>query len=113
MKYTNIATTVISVDINNNFIIYAFAKYNPSKSCHMLTLYLKNKNIDLLRIIEGQENISFKCTHMNKLKSEIATYIEKLNDNNYFESYISDLNYEQECFEIGNDKFEKERLGIK
>lgn len=114
IKYKNIATVVISVDLPtthiNKYSVTAFAQWNKEKSCYEVTLYLKRADIDILELIEKAENIMFETATASSIRGNIANYIENLMSDNFFSYYIDRYEYEQKCFDRGNDLFETERL---
>lgn len=114
IKYKNVATVAISVDLPTNhankYSVTAFAQWNKEKSCYEVTLYLKRADIDILELIEKAEKVLFETATASSIRGNIASYIEKLISDNFFSYYIDRYEYEQKCFDRGNDLFENEGL---
>lgn len=112
LKYTNIATVGISVDLYNNYSILAFANWNKENNCYEATFHIKRNDIDLLELIEKLENVSFQNSDSRSIRTDIANYITTLLSDGFFDYYINRYEYEQKCFDKGNDMFEMERLDV-
>lgn len=110
LKYTNIATVGISVDLHNNYSILAFANWNKENNNYEATFYIKRNDIDLLELIEKLENVSFQNSNSKSIRIDIANYITALLSDGFFNYYINRYEYEQKCFDNGNDICEMERL---
>lgn len=109
LKYKNIGTVVISVDLHNDYHIIAMANWDKENNHYMSTLYIKREDVDILNLIEEQENVIFK-SDIKSVKTDIAEHITKLLSEGFFDSYIHRYEYEQQCFDKGNEFFELERL---
>lgn len=83
LRYKNIATVTISVDLQNDYSIIAMANWNKEKASYSVTLYIKRDDIDILDLIERQENIEFEST-IKTIRSDIANYITELLTNGFF-----------------------------
>lgn len=112
LKYTNIATVGISVDLHNNYSILAFANWNKENNNYEATFYIKRNDIDLLELIKKLENVSFQNSDSKSIRTDIANYITTLLSDGFFDYYINRYEYEQKCFDKGNDIFEMERLNV-
>lgn len=112
LKYKNIATVGISVDLHNNYSILAFANWNKENNNYEATFYIKRNDIDLLELIEKLENVSFQNSDSKTIRTNIANYITTLLSDGFFDYYINRYEYEQKCFDKGNDIFEMERLNV-
>lgn len=110
LKYTNITTVGISVDLHNNYSILAFANWNKENNDYTATFYIKRNDINLLELIEKLENVSFQNSESKSIRTDIANYITTLLSYGFFDYYINRYEYEQKCFDKGNDIFEMERL---
>lgn len=108
LRYENIATVTISVDLKNDYNIIAMANWNKDKSNYNVTLYIKRNDIDILDLIEKQENVEFD-SDTKSIRTDIAKYITTLLTEGFFTYYINRYEYEQKCFDKGNELFEKER----
>lgn len=112
LKYKNIATVGISVDLHNNYSILAFANWNKENNHYEVIFYIKRNDIDLLELIEKLENVSFQNSDSKTIRTDIANYITTLLSDGFFDYYINRYEYEQKCFDKGNDIFEMERLNV-
>lgn len=110
LKYKNIGTVVISVDLHNDYHIIAMANWDKENNYYKATLYIKREDVDILDLIEEQENVIFE-SDMKSIKTDIAEHITKFSSEGFFDSYIHRYEYERRCFDKGNEFFELERLG--
>ena len=110
LKYKNIATVVISVDLHNDYSIVAFANWNKEFNIYESSLYIKRDDIDILELIESCERIQLENSDSKSIRTDIATWITDLNNNQFFDYYINRFEYEQECSYKGFELVEKERL---
>lgn len=111
LKYKNIASVGIAVDLHNNYTVLSFANWNKEENNYKTTFYIKRNDVDLLELIEELEVVVFTKSDSKTIRTDIANYITTLLYNNFFDRYITRYEYEQECFDRGNDFFEEERLG--
>lgn len=110
IRYENEANTVISVPINDSYKIYALPLWDKSEKLYHTRLYLVRKDIGNLVPIMEHENIEIK-SDIKTVKIDLARYISNLNSKGSFKDYIQRYEYEQKCFDRGNESFEQERLG--
>ena len=59
LRYEIIANVGISVDLHNNFIVVALAKWNKKKESYSATFYIKQTDIDHLDLMDDQIEIEF------------------------------------------------------
>lgn len=112
LKYTNIATVGISVDLHNDYSVVTFVNWNKENNRYEATFYIKRNDVNLLDLIEKLENVSFQNSDPKSIRTDIANYITALLSDGFFNYYINRYEYEQKCFDKGNEIFEKERLYV-
>ena len=110
LKYTNIATVGISIDLHNDYSILAFANWSKENNCYETTFYIKRNDIDLLELIEKQENVLFVNSNAKSIRTDIADYVTTLLSQDFFTYYMNRYEYEQSCFDKGNEFNETKRL---
>lgn len=110
LKYTNIATVGASVDLHNDYSVVTFANWNKENKCYEATFYIKRNDVNLLDLIERLEKVSFQNSELKSIRTDIANYITALLSDGFFNYYINRYEYEQKCFDKGNELFEKEQL---
>lgn len=110
LKYKNIATVGVSVDLHNNYSIIAFANWNKELNLYESSLYIKRDDIDILELIESCERIQLENSDSKSIRTDIATWITDLNNKKFFDYYINRFEYEQVCSYKGFEFVEKERL---
>lgn len=59
LRYENVATEVIKVDLQNDFRVFGMALWDKENTCYKVTLYLQYANIDTLHMDLDHENIIF------------------------------------------------------
>lgn len=111
LKYKNIASVGIDVDLHNNYTVLSFANWNKEENNYETTFYIKRNDVDLLELIEELEVVVFTKSDSKTIRTDIANYITTLFQKGFFNRYINRYEYEQKCFDRGNELFEKERLG--
>lgn len=109
LKYENIATIVISVNLHNNYSIVSFANWDKENNAYEVTLYLKRNDVDLLELIEKQENVVFD-SDSKSIRTDMARYITDLFKEGHFDYYINRFEFEQKCSNKGFEFYEEERL---
>ena len=112
LKYTNIATVGISIDLHNDYSVLAFANWSKENNCYETTFYIKRNDIDLLELIEKQENVLFVNSNAKSIRADIADYVTTLLSYDFFTYYMNRYEYEQNCFDKGNEFYEMERLYV-
>lgn len=110
LKYEKIGDSAISVDLHNGYTIVAFATYNHEKSTYSTTLYIRNSTVDILDMIDGLEPFVFAANY-KMVNSVMLKYIASLLSEGLLDKYIDRYKYMMDCFAIGNEAFENERLG--
>ena len=104
LRYKNIANVTIELDLNNGYSVLAMAK---RKNTYNVTLYLQDNkyNINHFDLIENYQNIEYK-SDAKTIRADITSTIAKLLKEEFFTKYIKRYEYEQKCFELGNDVME-------
>lgn len=103
-RYKKEANSVLSIELNKEYIVMAFIKYSRQEEQYYVSLYLKHKKIDMLSLMEKYENIVFSSKR-EKINEEVVRSIQKEKKN--FAYYIERYEYEQECFAKGNELLER------
>lgn len=111
LRYKNIASVGITVDLQNSYTIMALANWNKNEECYEAIFYIKRNDIDLLELIEDLETVVFTEANSQTIRTDMANYITTLHSEGFFNRYITRYEYEQECFDRGNEFYESERLG--
>lgn len=109
-KYENESTGDISVQITNDYKVYAMQKWDNEQKKYFVTLWLKRSDIGLLDKMEKAENIEFE-SEIKTIKTDISKHITRLYEENFFNYYINRYEEMLKCFDIGSEILDKERLG--
>lgn len=100
---------IITIDLHNGYTIIAISSWNKESHHYNADLYLKDNLINNWLLIENVENLiinaNYKTIHSALLK-QVASFLKE----GFFERYIKRYEYEQKCFEKGNELLEKELL---
>lgn len=110
LRYTNFCTTAISVDLRNSYHIISVATWNKEEQCYFVSLYIKEKNIDLFELIEKHENVRFDEKDPKSIRSAMAENITKLYSEGFFDYYINRYDFEMKCFDKGIEFWEAENV---
>lgn len=86
-------------------------RYHPQKDKYLISIWLKRNDIDSKFKIESQEvDTQYITSNKYTVNRDICTLVEHASLIGFFEEYIQRYEYEQKCFERGNELFEQERL---
>jgi hypothetical protein len=99
LRYENVATEVIKVDLQNDFRVFGMALWDKENTCYKVTLYLQYANIDTLHMDLDHENIIFDESERKTIKYDMCKYINKLFENNEFTRTMNNIKYEISVFD--------------
>ena len=109
LRYETIGTSTILVDLHNGYSIMAIANWNYNDKDYYTTFYISRNDTYMFDLVQELENTKFS-SDIKTIKIDITKYItEKLNSG-FFDYYIKRYEYQQKCFERGNEMFEQERI---
>ena len=107
-KFRN-SNDIILIDLHNGYSVIAISTYDVSDQVYITTLLLKDNTIDTWKLIEKAGKIEFHA-NKNTINSAVLKYVSNLLENGVLNYYIERYKYESDCFDIGNELAEKERL---
>lgn len=110
LRYEKVGDVVLDIDLHNEYIARAIAKYDTEISDYKVTFYIKKRTIEKFMLVNTQENVVFKSTYRT-INSAILKYVSNLLTNKEFDKAISQYEYEIQCFDRGNELEEQEKLG--
>lgn len=99
MKYAKHGET-ISVELNNDYSVFAMANWDKEDRDYKLTLYLQDNRIELLKPLQDAIAVPIQAKK-NTLYSEIVKYIEGLIENRFFMKHVKSYEFEMKCFDAG------------
>lgn len=86
-------------------------RYDNNNEKYLLSIWLKRDDIDSKFKIQSQEvDTQYITSNKYTITRDICTLVEHASLIGFFEEYILRYEYEQKCFERGNELFEQERL---
>ena len=100
---------IITIDLHNNYTVIAIKLWNSDEHKYIVQLMLKENTVDKWDLIEKADEIEFHVGYkiINKaILKQVATFLKEC----FFDYYIERYEYELNCFNIGNDLAESERL---
>ncbi len=103
-KYNN-SNNVITIDLHNGYSVIAVSGYSIERELYTTTLFLKANSIDKWKLIEKAENLEFHATNQT-INMAILKTASKYLEEGFFDYYIKRYEYEQKCFDKGNEYFE-------
>lgn len=109
LTYVKVNDNVITIDLHNGYTIMAISKWQPKIKGYTTILYLKDNTIDTLHLVLGAENLEFHASYKtinSAILKQVGTYLEE----GFFDSYIIDYEFEQQCINDGYTMVENERL---
>ena len=107
-KFNN-SNDVITINLHNGYAVIAVTGFDAENGVYITTLFLKDNTIDTWKIIENAENLEFHA-NQNTINSAILKQVSTFLEEGFFDYYIQRYEYESNCFDIGNDLIESERL---
>ena len=99
---------MLIIDLHNSYSIIAIKIWNAEQNNYTVMLMLKENTVDRWSLIEDIEPLEFN-TNYKFINSAILKKVSELNNEEFFNYYIQRYEYELECFDKGNEFFEKER----
>ena len=103
---------IITIDLHNDYTVIAITSKNEETNKYNSSLFLKENTVDDWKLIQDAENIEFDGNVRN-INAAILKHVATLLHDGFFDYYINRYEYEMNCFDIGNEQMEKERLGRK
>ena len=112
LKYEKInnSNEVITIDLHNGYSVIAITGFDAENKVYITTLFLKDNTIDTWKLIEKADKLVFHANN-NTINSAILKQVSTFLDEGFFDYYIQRYKYEMNCFDVGNNLAEKERLG--
>ena len=112
LKYEKInnSNEVITIDLHNGYSVIAITGFDAENKVYITTLFIKDNTIDTWKLIEKADKLVFHANN-NTINSAILKQVSTFLDEGFFDYYIQRYEYEMNCFDVGNNLAEKERLG--
>lgn len=105
MFYTHVGTTVVDVNLDNNYTVRGIAKYSKEDDCYYANFQIYRQDIE---ICTGLYNEPFENKRFDEdrktINKAIADFIEKNKEE--FNRHINDYEYMLLCFDKGNEYYE-------
>lgn len=101
---------ILTIDLHNGYSVIAIKSWTREYNNYYVELRLKRDDVERWDLIEEPESIVFSNDYKT-INVAILKYVSSLLADGFFDRYINRYDYELECFEIGNDIKEKERIG--
>ena len=102
IRYKNVPS--LEFDLMNGYLVKVDFVQNLDGTYH-LEGYIRDENIKLWSVMSDFENEAFSAPK-ETVKGEIAKLVTALLTDGYFKKYIDQYEYEQKCFNAGNDMME-------
>lgn len=102
LTYEKIADITLEIDLHNGYKIIASAKYNSETKKYVAKFYIKHDLVDDLMAMEEFEDIEFNG-NKKFIGSNILKYVSKHFERGDFDRYIALCEYEEKCFEKGDE----------
>ena len=115
MKYKN---NGYSIEINlpkkySGYSVECQYQFDKDKDKYLLSMWLKSNDIDSRFKIDSQKiDAQYISGTRETIRLNICRIVEHACTCNFFDKYIEEFEYLCECFDKGNEVFEKERSGV-
>lgn len=106
MLYSNVARTVINVELNKDYSVTAMVGWNNDNKCQTYSFYLERKDIPLLDKMEKFQNIDILDAGNTEIRIYLANLIYKLYHNGNFNYYIKRFEDMMHTFDVGIEHLE-------
>ena len=99
----------ISVKLpRTDYTVHMMAAYDKDNQIYNTKTYIERNDVNDLSLINDKNKIE---SDSKNIKCDMANYITEKFNNGFFNYYIDRYEYQQKCFEKGNDFYEDERIG--
>lgn len=114
LKYKNYrgCKDILTIDLHNDYTVIAIKSWNSDEHKYTVQLMLKEKTVDKWDLIEKAESLEFNVDY-KIINRAILKHVATLLSDGFFDYYIKRYEYELDCFDIGNEIAEKERMSDK
>ena len=111
LRYKNVPSIEFNLkyDYDIDYSIKADFVYSKATNKYYVSLHIRHNQINQWNLMGKFENMAF-TSDFKSIKSDIADYVTTLAKKKELDYYIARCEYEQKCFDRGNDLFEEERL---
>ena len=99
---------IITIDLHNDYTTIAIIR-KDANGAYDVQLMLKENSVNKWDLIEEAKHVvihSDESRIYSAILKTVSTYLEE----GFFDYYIARYRYELQCFDIGDDILEKERL---
>ena len=111
LRYKNVPSIEFNLkyDYDIDYSIKADFVYSKATNKYYVSLHIRHNQIHMWNLMGKFENMTFD-SDIKSIKSDIADYVTSIVEKRELDYYIMRCEYEQKCFDRGNDLFEEERL---
>lgn len=106
-RYKNVPS--IEFNLENDYQIKAEYIYDRAIEKYLVSFYIRQAQIRMWDQLDKATDIVFDSSR-EIIKTDIAKYFTKLLIEGFFKYYIDRYEYHMNCFDRGNDLYERERL---
>lgn len=111
LKYEKVNNNpnVISIDLLNGYSVIAISGEDKEQECYISTLYLKENNIETLRLIGCADKLIFPKSELpHGINFAILKAVSDFLDCNTLQYYIDQYEFEEELLTEGISRMERE-----
>lgn len=103
LRFENEGNTISVKLPKTDYTVHMMATYDKDNKIYNTKTYIERNDINDLSLI----NDDYKLESDSKnIRYDMANYITEQFNNGFFNCYIERYDYQQKCFEKGNDYFE-------
>lgn len=106
--------TTIEIDLpeecgHEGYIVDCTYRYDKHEDKYLLSMWLRHKHIcNGFNLAPQEIDTQYITSSRETITKDVCTIVETASLNGFFERYIQRYEYEQKCFERGNELYEKE-----
>lgn len=107
LRYEILGNVTLKINLHNGYAVIAITRWDRDTEKYFASFYLQDvkHNINHFDLIEDCENLEFD-SDIKSIKTDVTSFVTTLLSENVLEDYIARYEYEQKCFELGNEIME-------
>lgn len=107
LEYKKINDNLITIDLHNGYTVIAILSWKHEEQYYDVTLMLKENTIDKWDLMEDAEHLTLQADSKSVYRKALKM-IADLNEDRFFDKYVDRYKFEEKCFEIGLELYDKE-----
>lgn len=107
-KKINNASNIIETDLGNGYSVVVLYGYNKDLEQFEVSMFIKDNQFTTWRMIGAAEKLFFNGNHKT-INSTILNEVQALHEDKFFDYYIEQYKFEEDCLSSCINKCESDR----